>query len=92
MDNWQEWVCGTEPLDALSVLKLLSPLTNGLGTYLSWLSVSNRAYFVERASTLNSSAAFSRIVTNIFGQPGVTSYLDTNAHGLETFFYRVGVH
>ncbi len=34
---------------------------------------------------------FTPLATNIPGQPGTTSYTDTNAPGASLLFYRVGV-
>jgi hypothetical protein len=34
---------------------------------------------------------FSLLVTNLPGQPGTTSFTDTNTAGGSPFFYRVGV-
>jgi hypothetical protein len=56
----------------------------------TWQSVSNRAYFLERASRL-APADFTLLATNLAGQPGATSYTDTQAVGSGPFFYRVGV-
>ncbi len=57
----------------------------------TWTSVSNRSYFLERSSDLRGNPAFSTIQTNIAGQPGTTTYLDTSAIGAGPWFYRVGV-
>jgi predicted outer membrane repeat protein len=89
--NWQEWVAGTGPLDAASVLKVLAPaFTNDVTSVtVTWQSVPDRTYFLQRAADL--AAPFSTIQSNIVGQSGTTSVTDTN--GLESgpFFYRVGV-
>jgi hypothetical protein len=91
MSNWQEWIAGTVPTNPASLLQLLS-LSNGVsGSTLSWQSVSNRTYFIERSSNLGAHPAFLTLATNLPGQPGLTSYTDTNAVGEWPCFYRVGI-
>jgi hypothetical protein len=88
MNNWQEWIAGTDPTNAASVLKLL-PLSNSpSGVAVSWQSVPDRAYSVFRSTSL---PAFSPLATNIQGQTNSTSFLDTNGVGAGPFFYRIGV-
>ena len=89
-NNWQEWRCGTCPTNALSVLRLLAPTNNLSGVTVSWQSVSNRAYSLERATNLASSPAFVTLATGIAGQSGTTTFLDTNAPSTGPCFYRVG--
>ena len=89
MNNWQEWVCGTDPTNPLSVLRLLSPSSDGANVKVTWQSVAGVNYFLERSENLAS--AFTLLATNILGQAGTASYADTNAAGAEPFFYRVGV-
>lgn len=89
MNNYQEWVCGTNPTNALSVLKLMPPSTCPSGTLVSWQSVTNRTYGVQRAGSLSKPSSFSLIQKGISGQPGTTTFLDTNAAGSGPFFYRV---
>jgi hypothetical protein len=92
MNNWQEWIAGTVPTDGLSVLKMLLPSrTNTASTVLNWLSVTNRTYFLLRSTNLVAQPAFSMIYSNILGQPGTTTFLDTNAGSVNSAFYRVGV-
>jgi hypothetical protein len=93
MNNWQEWIAGTDPTNTLSVLKILTPVaTNNVTDILvSWQSVSSRTYFLQRSVDLSASPSFSTIQSNIVGQVGTTSYLDTNAADAELLFYRVGI-
>jgi hypothetical protein len=91
LNNWQEWRCGTDPTNALSALRLLAPLPVGTNVTVTWQSVAGGSYFVERATTLSVPLAFTSLATNIPGQPGTTTYIDTDAAPPGQFFYRVGV-
>jgi len=88
MNNWQEWVCGTSPTNAQSVLRLLSVKPHGTNSSVTWQSVAGVNYFLQRSANL--STAFTLLASNILGQAGTTSYADTNAAGTGTCFYRVG--
>lgn len=91
MNNWQEWHCLTNPTNALSVLKLLTPVGDVSGVTVSWPSVTGRTYWLERATNLGASPAFSTIASNLAGVGYTKSYLDANAVGQHLFLYRVGV-
>jgi len=91
LNNWQEWRAGTVPTDTLSVLRLLTPVSDGTKLVVTWESVTGRSYFLERAPDLSSASAFTRFATNISGQTNTTSFLDTNVVGASPRFYRVGV-
>jgi hypothetical protein len=91
MNNWQEWTAGTSPTDSSSALRLLQPVQGVSGVTVTWQSVTNRTYLVERASSIGAQSPFSPIADNIVGQDGTTSYIDTNNFGSSTFFYRVRV-
>lgn len=90
LNNWQEWRCGTDPTNALSVLRLLAPLPTATNVAVSWQSVTGMTYFLEQSTNLASKPLFSPLATNIVGQAGTTTYTDTNAPGVPRF-YRVGV-
>jgi hypothetical protein len=89
LNNFQEWRAGTVPLDSTSVLLMSVPVISPAGTTLTWQSQTNISYYVQRTPAL--SAPFSTIQSNIAGQPGTTSFTDTNSIGNSSLFYRVGV-
>jgi len=89
MNNWQEWICGTDPTNSLSVLKMLTPSNSLSGITVLWQSVIDRTYFLQRSTNL--AWPFEVLATNIAGLAGSTSFTDTNATGAQVFFYRVGV-
>ena len=90
-NNWQEWRCRTDPASALSVLRLLSASPAGTNVIVSWQSVAGVNYFLERSTNLSATPPFTPLAVGISGQPGTTSYTDTNAALAPRFFYRVGV-
>jgi hypothetical protein len=91
MNNWQEWHAGTNPTNALSVLKMLPPSNSVAGLTIAWQSVSGIVYFLQRSTNLGLQPTFWSLQSNLVGQVGVTVYADTNAIGAGPFFYRVGV-
>jgi hypothetical protein len=93
LNNWQEWVAGTDPTNALSVLKITSATrtNNPDGFVVTWVSDNSRRYYLQRSLNLAGQPAFSTIKSDIVGQAGTTSYTDTNTAGPGPFFYRVRV-
>jgi hypothetical protein len=91
MNNWQEWISGTNPTKSLSVLQMLTTSNSVSGVTVTWQSVTNRTYFLQRSSDLTADPAFETVATDIPGQPDTTSYTDTGATGGGPYFYRAGV-
>ena len=57
----------------------------------TWQSVAGVSYFLQRRINLGVSSAFTMLATGIPGQPVTTTFIDTNAPGAGSWFYRVGV-
>jgi hypothetical protein len=89
LTNWQEWICGTNPTNALSALRMLSATPTSTNATVKWQSVAGVNYFLERSANL--AAPFTLLATNIVGQASTTSCADTNGTSTGPFFYRVGV-
>ncbi len=90
-NNWQEWRAGTDPTNALSVLRLASPVLTPTNVTLIWTSVTNRTYTLEQATNLGGTPAFSVLRSNLAGLPGTTSWTDTNAPVSSPHFYQLRV-
>jgi hypothetical protein len=89
MTNWQEYVAGTDPTNAGSVLVVsnVSSLAQGR-VVLQWPSVADRVYDVERATNLTS--GFSALATNLAARTPMNSYTDV-VDQASALFYRIRV-
>ena len=91
MNNWQEWMCGTDPTSRSSVLRMLAPSNSLSGVTVNWQSVSGKLYYLQRGTNLILPPGLSSLQSNIVGQAGLTSFTDTSATNTGPYFYRIGV-
>lgn len=87
--TWQEWIAGTNPTNAGSVLRMLAVSNNLSGITVVWSSVINRTYSLERATNMGALPVFGLVRSNLIGLSGSASFTDTNVIGSSRFFYRV---
>jgi len=96
MNNWQEYLAGTNPTNANSVFKITNnQLIPGEQFVLRWLSVSNRIYDVMRGTNLTAGAsAFVALpgATNLTGSPPENAWTDSVSGASTPTFYRVRAH
>jgi hypothetical protein len=91
MINWQESIAGTDPTNSLSVLRIVAVMNNSPGWQITWQSVSNRIYYLQRCTNLATQSSFQTLQSHLVGQPGATTSTDTSATNGGPYFYRVGV-
>jgi hypothetical protein len=89
LNNVQEFLAGTDPTNAASVLALFMPtvVPGGTGFVVSWQSASNKFYTLQTTTNLVD-PGFADRVKNIFATPMLNVYTDTfDSAGQK--FYRV---
>ena len=91
MNNWQEFITGTNPTNTASVLAMTSaaPPSGSNPARIGWQGVSTRTYFLQRSTNLTS--GFSIIISNILGYDGANLIYDTTATNGGNYLYRIGV-
>ena len=92
VNNWKEYIAGTDPNDAKSCFKTIdtrqADASQAQDCVIHWPSVSGKQYIVERSSTLFS-PVWTAIATNS-GTGTDMEFHDTTGGGVR--FYRVSVH
>ena len=91
MNNWQEWVAGTNPTNADSGLRISSVSATDTGLAVSWQSSTGRSYYLQRATDLGGVPDFITVATNLVGLTNSTTFIDSTTTGSGPFFYRVGI-
>jgi hypothetical protein len=96
LNNWQEYLAGTNPTNAASVFKVTSAQMIPGGKFVvRWASVSNRLYDISRGTNL--AAGTNRFVplpsaTNLAATPPLNSWTDSVSTATSRAFYRVTAH
>ena len=89
LPNWAEYRAGTDPNDPASVLRFQTAALDGMGgIILSWGSISNRVYTLQRSGGL-ASGAFTNWVEHIPATPPVNVWTDPAATSSDPLFYRI---
>jgi hypothetical protein len=87
--NWQEYIAGTNPMDATSVFKLLPTTTApGGGFALQWTSVVNKTYSLQSSTSL-SSGIWTTVATNLTGAGQALHWTDPDASATAKFYRAV---
>ncbi len=89
MTNFQEYLAGTSPIDSANVLRIIRIATAGNDLAVTFLSVTNKLYAVERNADLTNLAGWSAIQTNIPGTGMPVTITDPAATIQPCYFYRV---
>lgn len=91
MNNLAEWIAGTNPTNAASVLRLtLVSAINASNIVVNWSSVAGKNYWLERSTNL--ATGFNAVVaTNIAATAPTNTLTDSAVLPGNTRFYRVGV-
>jgi len=71
---------------------MLAASNSASGITVIWQSVSGKTYYLLRATDLASPGAFSAVQSNILGQAGTTSFLDTRADPAQPHFSGIRRH
>lgn len=87
VNSLAEYRAGTNPSDLNSYLRIASVSEAAGGVRLTWGSVSNRLYSVERSTDL--SARFSTLIQQIPATPPENTFIDTSATNSLGYFYRL---
>ncbi len=89
VDNLAEWLSGTNPTNAASFLRLITPMVNATnGFAIQWSSVPGKVYRLERATNLLSGFD-SNVRTNIIATPPINTEIDAVVLPGNSRFYRI---
>jgi hypothetical protein len=96
LNNWQEYLAGTNPTNASSVFRITGGQAQPGGQFvLSWLSVSNRFYDVLCGTNVATGAcAFLPVpgATNLAGTPPENTWTDSVSSGPPRVLFRITAH
>ncbi|MFH0909059.1 MAG: hypothetical protein V1929_09880 [bacterium] len=93
INNYQEFIAGTDPKDASSFLRMVQyqHAPSGNGVVLSWATASNKLYIIER--TTNLMAGFQTTVASaIPATPPWNTYTDATVTATGPYLYRIRVN
>jgi hypothetical protein len=89
MNNYQEYIAGTNPLDPQSRFQILRVRPDPSGPFIDWSSVAGKFYTIQRSTSLLD--GFADLQTHIAATASLNTYHDISGSGSESFFYRIRV-
>ncbi len=89
MNNYQEYIAGTNPLDPQSRFQILHVRPDPTGAFVDWSSVAGKSYTLQRSSSLV--AGFADVQNGITATAPLNTFHDTNSAGGGPYFYRVRI-
>ena len=91
VNNYGEFIAGTDPLDSSSALLIVNAAQNGTGqVVVKWSSSSHRTYNLERCTNIVT-GIYQPVGHNLPATPPANTFTDT-VTGVSTPFYRISVH
>jgi len=85
--NWQEFVAGTNPLDATSLFQFLPATSAGSAFTLQWPSVVNKSYTLQYSSALG--GGWTTVASNMIGNGQVLQWADSTPSATARFYRAV---
>ena len=92
LSDYYEWLAGTNPKDDQSCVMIEEAGTesdSNRAFFVTWYSIANRTYRIERSCELTLTNGFTTIVSNVAATPPLNTYADPAAPGQGALFYRV---
>lgn len=89
MNNYQEYLAGTSPIDPKDVFKITHVQPDPSGAYVQWSSASGKYYTVQRASALLQ--GFSNVQIHIPATAPLNTFHDTSGAAGGPVYYRIQV-
>jgi hypothetical protein len=92
ISSWGEYIAGTMPTSALSVLEVDGAMIqDGVQYVIQWPSVTGRVYDLEFATNLSGAFAPMAHATNLAATPAQNRFTNTLATNRPAFYYRIQV-
>jgi len=89
--NYAEYLAGTDPVSALSALRLTSIVRSNQAIRLQWNGGVSATQYLERATSLSPGSQWLGILTNYPPTPITNQFLDVSGAGVSNRIYRLRV-
>ncbi len=89
LTNLQEYLAGTNPLDPTSAFRVLSIVPSGADIQVSWSSVANKTYQLQRSDSPSATSMWQNVGSPVTAAAGTSMQTDPGAAADPSHFYRV---